>query len=35
MLYENGDTYEGGWKDNMRSGRGIYIINNEGGRFIN
>lgn len=29
MLYENGDVYEGEWKDGKRDGTGIYVAHNK------
>ncbi len=31
-IFENGDKYEGNWKDNMRDGHGVYLFN-DGDKF--
>jgi hypothetical protein len=32
MIYANGDTYDGYWKDGKRDGLGVLQLNYDGGR---
>jgi len=34
MIYDNGDSYEGNWKDGFYDGAGTYVFKTEGRRCV-